>query len=169
MEEKTLKDVADTVYYNKENAEFVNNDGFITMKNGCEEKRVLLHRLFPFDELDSYISVLDTDKNELGMILSLNDFEGESRIALESELARKYFVQKICRINEIKDRHGFTYWKVISDGGRALEFTLHDTYRSMFRIGDDRIIITDVDGNRYLIESISGLDGASYKKVELYL
>lgn len=96
MEEKTLKDVADTVYYNKENAEFVNNDGFITMKNGCEEKRVLLHRLFPFDELDSYISVLDTDKNELGMILSLNDFEANPVSRLKASWHVKLFEQKIC-------------------------------------------------------------------------
>lgn len=185
MSEKTLRDVANTVYLNKDNTVFFNMDGYITMQSeacGKEKtadpdaapqtetkRRVLLHRLFPYDETDSYISVLDTDQNELGMILSLDDFDGESRAALESELVRKYFIQHVYKILEIKDRHGFTYWRVISDGGRELEFTLHDTYRSIFRVGDGRLIITDVDGNRYGIENVSKLDAVSYKRIELYL
>ena len=191
MSEKTLRDVASTIYLNKDNTIFFNMEGYITMqsevcgkKSSGEEKqndkesapaekddrrRVLLHRLFPYDETDSYISVLDTDQNELGMILSLDDFEGDSRAALESELERKYFVQHIYKVLEVKDRHGFTYWRVISDGDRELEFTLHDTYRSIFRVGDGRLIITDVDGNRYCIENVSKLDAASYKRIELYL
>jgi hypothetical protein len=49
------------------------------------------------------------------------------------------------------------------------EFTLHDTYKSIYKISDDKLIITDIDGNRYGIDSIKGLDGKSYKRIELYL
>ncbi len=164
-----LSTVAGTVYYTEDNAEFINKDGYITIKQeGCEEKRVLLHRLFPYDEKDSYISVLDTEQNELGMILSLEDFKGASRVALEAELARKYYIQKITGVAAIKDRHGFTHWTVNTPDGKA-EFTLHDTYRSIFRVDNDRLIITDVDGNRYCIESVAAMDSASYKRIELYL
>ena len=88
MDKKTLKDVADTVYFNSDNAEFINKDGYITMKHSGEEKRVLLHRLFPYDEPEAYISVLDAEKNEIGMILNLNSFSGESLTALRKELHR---------------------------------------------------------------------------------
>jgi len=168
-EKEYLSNIAETTYFTEKDVQFINCDGFVTMKkDGGEEQRVLLHRLFPYDEKDAYISVLDTESNELGMILSLNDFEGESRSALEAELARKYYVRKIIGVASVKDRHGFTYWTVRTEDGEA-EFTLHDTYKSIYRIGNDRLIITDVDGNRYSIESVAALDGASYKRIELYL
>ena len=165
-----LSDIAGTVYFTGENAAFYNKDGYITVKSTGNdgEKRVLLHRLFPYDVKDGYISVLDTEQNEMGIILSLDEFEGESRLALESELNRKYYIQKITGVVNIKDRHGFTYWTVDTVDGKA-EFTLHDTYRSIYRISEDSLIITDVDGNRYGIDSIKGLDGKSYKRIELYL
>lgn len=165
-----LSNIAETNYFTAENAQFVNCDGYIMLKNTDEDtqRRVLLHRLFPYDEKDAYISVLDTESNEIGMILSLSDFEGESRKALEAELARKYYVQKITGVVSVKDRHGFTHWTVRTEDGDA-EFTLHDTYRSIYRIDSDSLVITDVDGNRYSIESIAALDGASYKRIELYL
>ncbi len=167
-----LENIKGTVYYNDGNARFINKDGYIVLKtldeDEGEELRVLLHRLFPYDEPNAYISVLDTEQNEKGIILSLDDFTGESRAALESELARKYYVQRITGVISVKDRHGFTYWTVNTEDGKT-EFTLHDTYRSIFRIDDDRLVITDVDGNRYAIDSIKGLDGVSYKRIELYL
>ncbi len=165
-----LSDIAGTVYYTGENASFFNKDGYITVKveGEEEEKRVLLHKLFPYDEITEYVSVLDTEQNELGLIVSLDSFSGESRIALEAELARKYYVQKIIGVVNIKDRHGFTYWTVKTEDGEA-EFTLHDTYKSIYKISDDKLIITDIDGNRYGIDSIKGLDGKSYKRIELYL
>lgn len=176
MEKKTLGEVAEAVCLSRDNTVFYNRDGYITMRSSVcgerfsgEPRRVLLHRLFPYEETDAYLSVQDTDQNELGMIRTLGDFDGESRAALESELRRKYFVQRIDRILEIKDRHGFTYWKVVSDGAQMLEFTVHDTYRSIFRVGDGRLVLTDVDGNRYGIDDVARLDAASYRRLELYL
>jgi hypothetical protein len=39
----------------------------------------------------------------------------------------------------------------------------------LLRIGEDKIVIIDVDGNRYYIESIAALDKNSQKKLELYV
>ena len=50
-----------------------------------------------------------------------------------------------------------------------MDFTLRDTYRSMVFIGENRIFLTDSDGNRYEIPDVGKLDGGSYKKIELYL
>ena len=50
-----------------------------------------------------------------------------------------------------------------------MEFTLHDTYKSLIHIDDKRVIILDVDGNRFEIPDVSALDRRSYRKIELYL
>ncbi len=169
----TLADVVNMTYLTPENAEFFNRDGFISMKSTAngesrEYERVFLHRIFPYEEKKKYISVLDGESNEIGMIKQLDDFEGNGKDILEKELERKYFILKIKKIYDVNERYGFSYWETESDEGK-LSFTLQDTYRSLTRVDSDRIYINDVDGNRYEIESLKALDRKSLKKLELYL
>ena len=76
-------------------------------------------------------------------------FEGEQEKALEKEIARKYFIRKIVKINELKEKNGMTIWKVTDADGNKPEFSLKDTYGSIFRVSDERFVITDADGNRF--------------------
>ena len=154
-------------YLTKENAEFKDNAGYLTM-NG---ERVLLHRLFPYDSPFESISVLNSDKKEIGIIKDVSEFDGEMLDAVKKELERKYYVREIVKILELKDHHGMTYWKVkcAENTDNVVEFSLRDTYGSMFRVTDTRLIITDSDGNRFSITDVKKLDRKSYRKIELYL
>lgn len=87
---------------------------------------------------------------------------------LREELRRKYYIRRIVTIDRLKDRYGFTYWDVTTPEGK-MSFTLQDTQRSILQTDEDRLMIVDIDGNRYEIPSISKLDRPSYKKIELYL
>lgn len=169
----TLADVVNMTYLSPENAEFFNCDGFISMKLTADGEtkdyeRVFLHRVFPYEENEKYISVLDGDGNELGMIRELDDFDGSGKDILKKELERKYFILKIKKVYDINERYGFSYWETESDEGK-LSFTLQDTSRSLTRVNSDRVYINDIDGNRYEIESLKALDRKSLKKLELYL
>ena len=173
-----LNEVIQIVFLNRDNAEFRIRNHFLTMKaklpdgnGGTAEKtfdRVFVHRAFPFDEPENYISVQDEDKKELGMIRSLGDISEESAKAVISELGRKYYAPVILKIESLNERYGFSYWKVVTNAGE-MNFTLQDTYRSILRVSSDRIFIIDIDGNRYEIPELEKLDSASYKKIELYL
>ena len=46
---------------------------------------------------------------------------------------------------------------------------LKDVSKNIRMLDDDRLVITDVDGNRYIIESLSALDKKSLKRLEPYL
>ena len=46
---------------------------------------------------------------------------------------------------------------------------MHDTYRNTAKISEERVVLTDVDGNRYEIPDVFALDRKSYRKIELYL
>lgn len=46
---------------------------------------------------------------------------------------------------------------------------MHDTFRNIAKITESRVVLTDVDGNRYEIDDVLALDGKSYRKIELYL
>ena len=158
----------------KTNAVFSTKNGFLCMtkKDGEEEKtydRIFLHRAFPFELLWEYISVLDTDQIEAGIIFSLDDFDEDTKKLLKEELERKYYEPHIKSIVSLKERYGFSYWEVVCDDGRNVKFTMQDTFRNIIRVGEDKAILLDVDGNRFIIESIMGLDRRSHKKIELYM
>lgn len=157
-----------------ENAVLSLKNGFISLslteENETKEfDRVFLHRAFPFELLWEYISVLDKDSNEIGIIYKLTDFEDETAELLKTELLRKYYEPKIKTVVSLKERYGFSYWNVITTDGRNVDFTMQDTFRNIVRVGTDRAVLLDVDGNRFVIESILNLDRKSYKKIELYL
>jgi len=46
---------------------------------------------------------------------------------------------------------------------------MQDTFRNIIRTGENGAILLDVDGNRFVIKSISDLDKKSYRRIELYL
>ena len=69
----------------------------------------------------------------------------------------------------MNERYGFSYWNIVTTEDRKVNFTMQDTFRNIIRVGSDKAILLDVDGNRFVIESISKLDRKSYKKIELYL
>jgi hypothetical protein len=177
-----LRDVVKIVRLDEEaaagNAVFYKNSDFLALRakieneNGEREEktwdRVFLHRAFPFDDPYRYISVLDKDQNEIGIIGDLRNIEPEIRKLLEEELERKYYTPEIKAIKQVKERYGFSYWKVETDIG-PLQFTVQDTYRSILRVTPTRIFIVDMNGNRYEVPDLEALDRKSYRLIELYL
>ena len=179
MAENALKEIIAVVYLTKNNAVFQKNGDFIALdltlpaQEGGEAAhqhydRIFLHRAFPFDDPWSYLSVLDPDSKEIGIIRSLSELDEATETLLRAELERKYFAPVVTQIHSVKERYGFSYWRVSSDAGE-LTFTLSDTYRSLLKVHQTRIFIINIDGNRYEIPDVEQLDHKSYKKIELYL
>lgn len=156
------------------NAFFFMDYGFLALKTMMEGKesiypRVFLHRAFPFELTEKYISVLDSHSNEIGIIYDICDFDDEQSALIKCELERKYYSPIIKSINSVKERYGYSFWKVTLSDNRDISFTVNDTYRQIIHAGEDKIFICDVDGNRFEIEKVSSLDHKSYRRIELYL
>lgn len=169
----TLDEAAGLSYLSPDSAKFTKNGDFpsMTLYNGEEKTeydRIWLHRVFPLDLTEEFISVQSKDNEEIGIIRRLSDFDDDTIDILRKELERKYFTPKIKRIITLRERRGFSYWKVETDIGE-MELSLRDTYRSITKVGSDRAFVTDISGNRCEIESVSALDKKSQKKLELYL
>lgn len=159
---------------NTENASFFEKNGFLGLwitEGGekTEYKRVFLHRIFPFEKLFQYISVLDENSLEIGIIYDICDFNEETQQILKTELERKYYTPFIKSIISVKERYGFSFWKISTTDGRNISFTMQDAFKNIIHVGEDKVILMDADGNRYMIESIAALDKKSHKKIELYL
>ncbi len=141
-----------------------NNDGTETR----EYNRVFLHRAFPFENPDEYISVVDKNGAEVALIRNISDISEFDKNFVIEELKRKYYTPVIKKIISMKERYGFSYWKVETETG-VRSFTMQDVYRNVHKVDLNHVFLTDVDGNRYDIEDVESLDKKSYKKIELYL
>lgn len=169
-----LEDAARIIRLDGSNARFSMKNGFLSLDvviNGEEKHyaKVTLHRDFPHELLWEYISVIGEESREVGLIYNIEDFDGETAGVLKTEIERKYYSPVISEIGQVKERYGFSYWKVKVEDGRQISFTMQDTYRNIIHTGEDSAILVDVDGNRFTIKSISSLDRKSYKRIELYL
>lgn len=160
--------LTETVWLTPENASFSRKNGLLWLTYGGKEIRVSLRRNFPLEELWSLLSVLDEKEEEVGMIRELSQFGAEEEALLRAELERRYYAPVILKILSLKERFGFSYWKVETAEGK-MEFTLRDTYKSLIRPDGNRVFILDVDGNRFVIPDVTALDRKSYRKIELYL
>ena len=109
------------------------------------------------------------DSKEVGLVYDIADFDGETAALLRTELERKYYAPTVASIDSLKERYGFSYWRVTLTDGRSLSFTMQDTFRNIVKRGEDSLILLDVDGNRFVIESVAALDRKSYRRIELYL
>ena len=156
------------------NARFEKKNGFLTLKLTGDDgekqfDRIFLHRDFPHELAFQYISVLNDEKKEIGIIYNVLDFGDDTQALLRTELARKYYSPVIKEIKSVKERYGFSYWKVSLEDGRELSFTMQDTFKNIIHTGEDSMVLVDVDGNRFTVKSISALSPKSYRKIELYL
>ncbi len=185
--EQNFLELADITYLNADNTEFYQTkNGFPAMIATIPEMsddlelvadktpkrqdvgRVYFHRCFPFESPDEYISVLNKDGREYGMILRLSDLPEESQKIINAELSRKYLCPIISKISSLKEKLDYSFWEVETDKC-VMNFSMRDTYRNIAKISENSIILTDVDGNRFRIDEIDKLDRKSYKKIELYL
>ena len=130
--------------------------------------RVILHRAFPFDRPDEIISVQQEDGFEIGIIRNINDFDEDTVKILNESLDNKYYIPEITKILSAKDRFGFVYFKCETDSGLC-DFVVKNPFGSMIRLSESRIILIDIDGNRYSVKNTNALDRKSYRKIELYI
>lgn len=169
MEDKQSPAVFETRYLDPGSCVFsAGPGGFLAaVIDGEEHKRVIASRALPLTAPDGYICLTDTEKNELGIIRSLDDFGGEQRELLEKELSLRYFCPVIEAINGVKEKMGHFYFDV-TVAGKSKSFTVKDLTKSVRYHGKGFDII-DVDGNRFRVEDYGKIPPKSRKKIDAYL
>lgn len=142
--------------------------GFLNLTyNGREYHGVTLSRILPYDQPDRYISV-SCEKEELGILQDIAQLSPQQAELVREELARRYFSPKILDILSLKERMGYLYAEVALSTGRKA-FAVKDFSRNIRLIGEGRLVIFDVDGNRYTIDDLQALTDKARKRIEPYL
>ncbi len=125
---------------------------------------VRLVRAFPYSAGQRYLSVLDNQGGEIGLIMDPDELDAESRALVEEELARRYRMPRIRLVYGVRERFGTQEWQASTDQG-YVRFSTRHLFDNV-RVGSDGIILTDVDGNRYIIPADAQLEAASRRLLD---
>ena len=170
-----LSDAIDITLLDLSKAEFfMTGGGFTGLRYGDKEyMRVSLRRALPLGDPSNYISVADHENKEIGIIKSLSELSGEQLALVESELAHRYYCPFVYEVRSVKDKLGYVYMELLIGDGRNKKYektcAVKDVNRNIRMLGSDKLIIFDVDGNRYILESLEAIDNKSRKRLEPYL
>lgn len=132
----------------------------LTLLNECSWPKVSLWRAFPISDPSHYIAFLDGMGKDIGLLPDPAQLDPESRQVLEEELEIRYFIPVVERVLRVKEEYGAVYWELETDRGRR-EIVVRNVRDNLQELSSSRVIITDVDGNRYDFRDIHKLDSKS--------
>jgi len=140
--------------------------GFLRLELGAESYNpVYVFRSFPLSLGDRYLSVRDDKNNEIGIIRDLAEFNLDQANLVRGELERRYFTPIIKKVHKMKEEFGYIYWEVETDRG-ARRFTTKGSHDCILPVGENRLMIIDVDGNRFEVTNYRELDTKSARLIE---
>lgn len=159
-------------FLTRENARFSRTDGgFVALKYGEKEyARVGVYLTFPLTEPEEYISIREADEKakEIGIIEKLSQLDKDQQDMIREQIKLRYFMPVITKVLDIKDEYGYAYWNVTTSFG-ACRFTTRMSGDAVIFLGESRMMVTDIDGNRYEIPDFYQLSVAERKKLDLFI
>ena len=102
------------------------------------------------------------------MLVSLDGLEPETRVLAEEELRRRYVLPRVERVRDVKEEFGLTTWEVETDKGE-FTFNVRHLREAILELSPTRLLITDMDGNRFDFPDIRRLDEKSYSLLQRML
>jgi ATP-binding cassette subfamily B protein len=133
--------------------------------NNEKHDHVHAYRCFPVSHPSEFIALWTgssaLEHHEIGMIRRLKELAPSSLLAVQHELAKRYFIHYVHKINSIVEELGFLSWDVDTDKGRMQFMTRRWDRYTVAEGGPNGRIIVDVDYNRYEIEDLTALDSNS--------
>lgn len=162
-----LMDTAQAVFY-------VTEGGFTGLRYQDKDYRhITLRRTMPIHQPMAYISVADHENKEIGILRSVDELTPEQRNIVIGELDNRYYSPEVREVLSVKDKLGYVYIEMRVRNRNGKDYTkscaVKDVNKNIRMLSENSLIIFDVDGNRYIVQSIGSLDKNSLKKLDPYL
>ena len=125
-------------------------------------------RAFPLSDPGHYYGLLNAKDKVIGLLSDPSELDPETREIAEGELKRRYFTPIIQRITRMKEEHGVVYGDIETNLGLR-QFVVKGIRDSILDLGDGRVLIMDVEGNRYMVKDWPSLDDKSRRLLERVL
>ena len=122
-------------------------------------------RAFPLSRGNGWISLREHGGHEIGIIPDPTRLPKPQREILEDELARRYFSPCILTVDSLVEKFGESHWQVVTDSGPRL-FRVQSDHTQIREIAGGTLLISDVDGNRYLLKNRKRLPSRILRRIE---
>ncbi|MBS3763136.1 MAG: DUF1854 domain-containing protein [Planctomycetes bacterium] len=164
----------------KEYEDFCPRTDRVTLRRPDEGKNILLkindetHEIgriasaFPLSSAMENVAFFTTEGEEIGVMKKVERLDPESFRILREELEKAYFMPAILAVEDINEHLGVEEWEVRTDKGQRT-FQVRDPRRNVRKIGENRILIKDVDGNRYEAKDWKRMDRTSFSYMMRYV
>jgi hypothetical protein len=130
--------------------------------------KVKIVRSAPLSNPDRYICFLDGKDEVICTVENLDDLgESDRNLAVE-ELSQRYLSSVIQEVLSIRAEFGVSYWDVQTNRGRR-EFVAKDIAENAQWLTESRVMILDVDNNRFEIPDLGALDKRSRGLIDTVL
>ena len=140
----------------------------MTIEGDRSYLRVKVVRAAPLTQPDRYICFLDIRDEVICMVTELLELREENLPFIQEELSRRYLTAQIQNIRSIENEYGVSYWHVETDRGQR-EFVAQSVSENAQWLSDVRLMIFDVDGNRFEVRDKTALDRRSQALMESVL
>ena len=142
-----------------ESVSFVEEDGQLFLLNSDsvdDRHRVFVVRTFPASHPGRYLSIRswtpEGDEKEWGILSDLDNWSSLTREVIAAALRRRYLLRSITRVHAIRLDQGYLDLEVETEEGR-FRFTMRWTAGNVSDFGETGKLLTDTDGNRYLVDN----------------
>ena len=138
-----------------------------TDRNGNIFEGVNPVRAFPVSAPNQGLSIISKEGHELAWIENLVEMPTQIKELIETDLAQREFMPVIKRINQVSSFATPSIWDVVTDKGNTqLILKAED---QIWRLKNNRILITDKNGVNFTISNTEQLDKHSRKLLDRFL
>jgi hypothetical protein len=132
----------------------------LTLGDDLSYVRVSVVRMFPVSDPNHYYGFLDGGGKDIGVVEEPTRMLPASRTVAEEELDKRYFMPVVERIVEIREDYGTLVCTVDTNRGRKT-YLIRSIKDNVVELPGGRMIVTDVDGNRFEFPDVNALDARS--------
>jgi ABC-type transport system involved in Fe-S cluster assembly fused permease/ATPase subunit len=132
----------------------------VRINGGNVHRGVFAVNLFPATNPDDYISLRVWDRDggerEIGILRHLDEWPADAQSLVRAALARRYWLQTITGVDEIRLELGHLTLAVRTDHGPR-RFTMRWSQSQVQDFGERGKVLLDLDDNRYLVPDVEAL------------
>jgi hypothetical protein len=112
---------------------------------------------FPLTTPVTYVGLADGKNRQICIIQDMADLDADSQAIVKELLEVRYFSPRIQSVAMAKDEFGVVRFKADTDRGER-EFFVRNLRDVSQDLPDGETLLTDVDGNRFILPDLSALD-----------
>ncbi len=161
----------DRIYIDYDMARFTRKDLTLVdmeLYDGRKFENLEPRRLFPVSGLEKYITLLDESGVEQAIIRDLRTLPPQERQVVEDCLREYYLIPQIQQIVSCDERFDGITLHAVTDRGLA-DIEIRILAQGLKFLQGYRVLVRDVNDNRYEIADVNRLDKHSQRILSCYL